>query len=177
MRSETSHSRNPRREGGAALFVSVMMLVLLGLLGLASLETVSRDRQAAGFQNRARMALWAAEAALAQARSVLFTADLPSGIANLVDFHPALPGGALGDGALYPYGQPAYGPDPDVVNPIDWLGSGGACDDWVMSIEQAGSQNNAIWRETLWDLRVQGTATGGAVSRIEATGTRCYAFN
>ena len=172
-----SSRQDGRREEGAALFVAVMMLVLLGLLGLASLETVSRDRQAAGFQNRARAALWAAEAAIAQARSVLFTAELPNGIANLIDFHPALPGGALGDATLYPYGQPAYGPDPAVANPIDWLGSGGACDDWVMSIEQAGSQNNAIWRETLWDVRVQGTAAGGAASRIEATGTRCYAFN
>lgn len=177
MSRETTRLRGRRHERGAALLVAMLMLVLTGLIGLASLETVSRDRQVAGFQTRARAALYAAEAGLASARDVLFTVALPNGIAALVAFHPGLPGADLGDAGIYPYGLPSFASDPDVVNPIDWLGSGGACDAWVMSIELAGSSANAIWRESLWDLRVRGGTPDGADSRLQSTGTRCYPFN
>ena len=41
-----------RREGGAAMFVAVLMLVMMGALALAAMDTATRDRQVAGFQNR-----------------------------------------------------------------------------------------------------------------------------
>jgi PilX N-terminal len=57
-----------RRESGSALFVAVMMLTLMGFLGLAALDRVTRDEQVAGYQNRARTAFYAAEAGIADAR-------------------------------------------------------------------------------------------------------------
>ena len=49
--------RRPRREGGAALLMAMLMLVLMGMIGLASLDAVMRDRQASGFQNLSQSAL------------------------------------------------------------------------------------------------------------------------
>ena len=43
-------ARNERREEGLALFVTVLMLVLMGGIALAALDTVTRDRQVAGLQ-------------------------------------------------------------------------------------------------------------------------------
>ena len=50
-----------KREQGAALLVAVLLLALMGIVGLASMETVTRDRQVAGYQSRAQTALYAAE--------------------------------------------------------------------------------------------------------------------
>ncbi|NNL67664.1 MAG: hypothetical protein HKP30_15545, partial [Myxococcales bacterium] len=54
-----------RREQGAALLVAVLILALMGVIGLSSLDTATRDRQVAGFQSRAQTALYAAEAGVA----------------------------------------------------------------------------------------------------------------
>ena len=51
-----------KREGGAILLVSMLMLVLMGMIGLSSLNTVMSDRQGAGFQIRAESARYAADA-------------------------------------------------------------------------------------------------------------------
>ncbi len=64
---------DPRREGGSALFVAMMLLILLGLVGFAALETVTRDQQVAGFQNHKRVAFYAAEAGLVAAVQSLET--------------------------------------------------------------------------------------------------------
>ncbi len=177
MNSEQHPCFIKRQESGAALLIAMLMLVMMGMIGLASLKAVNFDQQISGFQNQARAALYAGEAGLANARNILFTTDLPEGVANLVSFHPVLPATNLGDAALYPYGLPSFSADSAVVNPIDWIGSGGTCDDWVMSIEMSGSASNALWRESLWDMRVAGQTASGALSRLQATGTRCYPFN
>ena len=59
--------RTPSRkhEGGAALLIAMLILAFMGVIGLASLDTVTRDRQVAGFQSRAQTALYAAEAGVA----------------------------------------------------------------------------------------------------------------
>ena len=51
-----------RRERGSALLVAMLMLALMGIIGIASLETVTRDRQVAGYGNLAQSALYAADA-------------------------------------------------------------------------------------------------------------------
>jgi hypothetical protein len=66
-----------RREQGSALFLAVMMLVLMGFLGLAALDRVTRDEQVAGFQNRARTAFYAAEAAFHKALAQMMVDGLP----------------------------------------------------------------------------------------------------
>ena len=50
-----------------ALFVTVLMLVFMTAIAFAALDTVARDRQVAGLQNRSRNAFYAAEAAVAEA--------------------------------------------------------------------------------------------------------------
>ena len=55
-----------RRESGSALIVTVMLLLLLGVIGLSALDTVMRDQQVAGFQNRSTAAFYAAEAGLSR---------------------------------------------------------------------------------------------------------------
>jgi hypothetical protein len=64
----TLRRRDPRRERGSALFIAVMMLTLMGFLGLAALDRVTRDDQVAGYQNRARTAFYAAEAGISAGR-------------------------------------------------------------------------------------------------------------
>ena len=54
-----------RRQNGSALIVTVMLLLLLGVIGLSALDTVMRDQQVAGFQNRSTAAFYAAEAGVA----------------------------------------------------------------------------------------------------------------
>ena len=90
-----------RREGGSALIVTVLLLVLLAVIGLAALDTVTRDQQVAGFQNRSRLALYAAEAGVADAkdrlRAVWTTEDV-------VEF-PALANAvAMGDSTAFLHG-------------------------------------------------------------------------
>ena len=60
-----------RSERGSALFVAVLMLVMMGFLGVAALDSVARDREVAGLQNRSRTAFYAAEAGLANARQLI----------------------------------------------------------------------------------------------------------
>ena len=59
------------RERGSALLVAMLMLALMGIIGIASLETVARDRQVAGFGNLAQSALYAADAGIAESLDLL----------------------------------------------------------------------------------------------------------
>jgi hypothetical protein len=182
--------RDPRRESGTALVVAVLLLAMLGVIGLASMETVTRDRQVAGFQNRGRVALYAADAGVAHAIGIIRTqAQLlaPGGEAALESFNPAFPGKgvdavqALGSDFPAP-GSPSYGMDPDASDPTDlaapaqairYIGKGSACPGWIMS----GGVADVQWREALWDVRVIGTAPGGGDVTIQATGSNCHPYN
>ncbi len=144
-----------RREQGSALFISMMLLVLLGLVGFAALETVTRDQQVAGFQNHKRLAFYAAEAGLVAAVQALET----TGAAGIVPT-------SLGDTATYPYGQPQFSLD---------TSGGPAVDDLGTTSAGSGGMNLAIGGESVpvqklhyWRVRVQGQAPGGTTSRVEA---------
>ena len=63
--------RNGPHQEGAALFVAVLVLALMGALGIMAFNTVLVDRQVAGFQNRAKTSFYAAEAAAAEGRSLV----------------------------------------------------------------------------------------------------------
>ena len=81
-----------RREEGAALLVAVLLLALMGIVGLASMETVTRDRQVAGYQSRAQTALYAAEGGISQALEMIDdeVADrAPRGEAALLEWTPS----------------------------------------------------------------------------------------
>ena len=157
-----------RREQGSALFVAVMMLVLMGFLGLAALDRVTRDEQVAGFQNRARTAFYAAEAAVADARSLLANSAIVSDRTSGVPFHVEAAPQQVGDTALYDreggnlpryYGDPAFNPS------IKYLKDG-------PGLQGGNLQPGQGLVETLWQINVVGVSPDGSRSRIEVVAVR-----
>lgn len=157
-----------RREKGAALLVSMMMLVLMGMLGLASLDSVMRDRQIAGYTSRARSALYAADAGVAAALDMVRTATLPTALTPGDCIAAVLPTTNLPNGTT-------YAPDTTAAtNTVCMLASADPCSELDASIEVGAG---ATFLYTLWDMRVQGQTADGAVARVQATSQRCHAFN
>ena len=157
--------RSDRREGGTALIVTVLLLVLVGIIGLAALDTVQRDQQVAGFQNRSRVAFYAAEAGVADAknrlRAVWTTTDT-------VDFPDESAPTLVGDSSLYPLGRPRYYGDPSVPAAISYMDAG------APSVSGGHDQRlgGSIRVNTLWLIRVEGSTPDGASSRLEVVATR-----
>lgn len=160
-----------RREAGSALFVAVLMLALMGAIGIAALDTATRDRQSAGYQNRSENAFWAAEAGSAEGRAL---------VRQVVDrgATPSLPGpsastGELGEDSLYDRegAQPRfYGdPDPSFSTPIRHVGDAGL----VPGSNLGGKQK---FVRTLWQINVVGESPGeGVPVRLEVMQTRVLA--
>jgi len=169
MRYPSEH----RRERGSALLVAMLMLALMGIIGIASLETVARDRQVAGFGNLAQSALYAADAGIAESldllRQEIVGAALTQGdclTADIMDediLDRTLPNGAY------------FEADPSAPGLADicMLAAATPCAEIDASIEQG----QPIYLYTVWNVRAQGVAPGGATSRIHATAERCHAFN
>ena len=44
-------------------------------------------------------------------------------------------------------------------------------------LDSSIGQGQPIYLNTLWNVRVQGNAPGGATSRLQAAAERCHAFN
>ena len=145
---ETRHDQD-----GSILLIAVVLLLLLGLIGFAALDTVTRDQQVAGFQNRKKLAFFAAEAGIAEAFEKFTTTG-----------QPAVSTSSLGDTTIYPYGQPGYQPDPSVADSIKPLGTG-AMSGTSGNIGQGGTPTFQI---SYWKIRVQGNANGGSMARVEA---------
>ena len=141
-----------RRQSGAALLITMMVMLALALMAVTTLNSVLGDQQIAGFQSRSRVAFHAAEAGLAAATAGLDGVNVPT-----------IPTGSLGDVATYPHGQPSYGADDAVTNPVEDLGAQGA-DGMNLRIGGGGPR----YQVQYWKLNVQGTAPGGSLSRIEA---------
>ena len=166
-----SHRRVRRRgrgEEGAALLVAVLMLMLMGIVGMSSLDTVMRDRQIAGYTSRARSALYAADAGVAAALDLVRTSPLPTALAP-GDCLPAnvaatnLPNGTM------------FLPDTTAATTnLCMIASADPCSELDASIEVGAG---AIYLYTLWDMRIQGQTTDGAIARVQATAQRCHAFN
>jgi len=156
-------SNGPHQEG-AALFVAVLILALMGALGIMAFNTVLVDRQVAGFQNRARTAFYAAEAAAAEGRSLVRSVGSRSQTPNL---NPR----PLGDLALYDreFALPSYSGDPAFPNPIRYIGDG----------TMAGGANLQMrgqkFVNTLWQINVQGQSPDGSTTRIEVVETKTLA--
>ena len=154
--SENAAKLARRREEGAALLVAVMMLVLMGMIGLAALDTVSEDRQIAGFQSRARAAFYAAEAGVGVSKNLVRTAGERTDL-------PALAATNLGDGATYAYGQPSYAGDPEFANPVRYVRDGPP---WAQGGDLRVGKQRLV--HTLWQTNVQGQTPDGASARLEA---------
>jgi hypothetical protein len=155
---------NRAHQEGAALFVAVLVLALMGALGIMAFNTVLVDRQVAGFQNRAKTAFYAAEAAAAEGRSLVRSVGSRTETPNL---NPR----ALGDSALYDreFALPSYSGDPAFANPIRYIGDG----------DMAGGANLQMkgqkFVNTLWQINVQGQSPDGSTARIEVVESKTLA--
>jgi hypothetical protein len=139
-------------QGGFALLLVILLLLMLASIGLAALNTVQRDQETAGFTNRKRQALYAAEAGVSRALQTLRATGTPT-----------VPNTSLGDGTIFPYGQPSFRPDPTVADPIKSVGIGGA-PGMNLVLDQNGT---ATYQVQYWKIQVQGDAPGNTVSRLE----------
>ena len=146
------HRETHRRESGSALLVTVMLLLMLGLVGLAALNTATRDQQVAGFQNRNRIALYAAEAGISEALETLSTGATPDVTTT-----------TLGDASLYPHGAPLYRPDTSVPTPIQNLGTA-PFPGMALNMGQGGLP---LYQLDYWRVHVEGLATGGSRTRLQ----------
>ncbi len=140
-----------RRQCGAALIVTMVILVALALLGMSLLDEVMRDQQISGYQAQSRLAFHAAEAGLAEAQSQMDGATTPS-ISNTT----------LGDTYVYPHGQPSFQADPNIADPIEDMGAMAA---QGMNLRIGGG--GPRYQVQYWKFNVQGTAPGGTISRVE----------
>jgi Tfp pilus assembly protein PilX len=129
-----------------------MVLLLLASLGLASLNVVQSDQQVAGFQNRKRVALNAAEAGISVAMETLASNGLPT-----------VPTTPLADTTLYSHGQPSYRADPTVAPPLLKLGTG-TIGGMGLGI---GQNNSNQFQVQYWRINVQGNGPGGTVAHLE----------
>lgn len=156
-----------KREGGAALLMSMLMLVLMGMIGIASLDTVMRDRQVAGFQSLSQTALYAADAGVSEGLDIVRREIVGAALAPGDCLPTQVPATALANGS-------SYAPDATAPVPtICMLASAEPCAEIDASIEQG----QPIYLYTVWNVRVQGSAPAGATARIQATAERCHAFN
>ncbi len=158
-----------QREQGLALVITVLLLVLMAGIAMAALETVMRDRQVAGLQNRSRSAFYAGEAAIAEARSLVRNVSSRSVLPTFYD--EATPK-VLGDAALYDresslprfYGDPAYA---DPIRYSEEAPGGGE----GMNLSVQGQRLSS----TLWQINVIGESADGSKSRLEVVEAKVMA--
>lgn len=152
----TGHRDTGRREDGSALLVAVLLLVFMGVIGLSAMDTVSRDREVAGFTKRSRIAFYAAEAGAHTGLDLVRTA--PSRFNP-----PPLPVTPLGTAADYPEStQPQFQGDPDFAQPIRWLR------DVPMPGMKLGAGNTGF-TAAYWVVNSQGTGPNGGNARVEVS--------
>lgn len=155
-------SKPDRRQKGSAMLIAVMMLVLMGLLGVAAMDTSSQDQQIAGLTNRSRSAFHAAEAGASHGRQLITVANDRSSLPNL-------PQTFLGDAPMYAQyqSQPQYYPDPsppDGGAPIEYVEDGGPAEGMNLA--------NPKYVNTIWRINVVGQSpenAGGVWSQRAST--------
>lgn len=167
MKDRSIESRDRRRESGAALLVAMLLLTAMALIGFASLEAAMGDRQVSGYTSRSQVALYGADAGLAESLEVLRTEIVGTAIAAGDCLDEPVPGGTLPNGT-------SYGPDATAAtDEICMLAAAEPCAELDSSIEVG----QPIYLYTVWNVRTQGVAPGGSTARLQATAERCHAFN
>jgi hypothetical protein len=154
-------SRRREREAGVVMFVTVLLLALMGMMGLAALQTASSDREAAGYYNRESASFYAAEAGAAHGRALVRTV---SERGALPPFPSESAPRTIGDAALYDVegALPRYYGDPAFPNPIRYERDAGV---------YAGGGNLQLrgqkFTQTLWQINVVGRGADGSSTRLE----------
>jgi Tfp pilus assembly protein PilX len=129
----------------------MLMLFLMTMIGLSTMELVTRDRQSAGYQSQKRVAFYAAEAGLSETLRVLEETGSPEIVPT-----------SLGDSSLFPHGQPTYQPDPTVTDAVEDLGTAG--------LEgHTANVGGSSYQLHTYRVRIQGASSGGVTSTIEVT--------
>ena len=129
-----------------------MLLLMLAALALSGLNTVQRDQQTAGFVNRKRIALQAADAGAAKAFETMSQTGTP-----------VVPTTTLGDASMFPHGLPSFSVDTTAADPVEQLSTGG-----VPGMNLQPNQSGVVpFQSQFWRVRVQGNAPGGTVARVE----------
>ena len=161
-------ARDDRRgERGAALLVSMLLLMAMALIGFASLNTVMREREVIGYSGQTQLALYGADAALADSLNQVRTQIVGVALGAGDCLTPDLPSATLSNGV-------SYGPDSTAPSSkICMLAAAEPCAELDSSIEVG----QPIYLYTVWNVRTQGVAPTGATARVQATVERCHAFN
>ncbi len=139
-----------RSERGAAMFVAVLLLILMGALGLVALDTASEDRRIAGFQNRSTSAFAAAEAGVAHAAELAKQNQTTVPLQNLSDATVYDREGAL----------PSYRADPNPLpvgtNPTGITSAG------FGAAEGVAPEAGGGWKTGKWRINVEGRSPNPA---------------
>jgi Tfp pilus assembly protein PilX len=146
-----------RRQQGSALLIVMLVMAMMGIVGFAALEAVTRDQRVAGFMKRKQASFYAAEAGVTAALHALRTTE-----------EPTFTGSTVGDTASFPEGLPTYSLDTDSGAPTQNLGVG-PLEGMNLEILENGEAKFVM---RYWDVKVKGQAAGGTLSRIQfASGT------
>jgi Tfp pilus assembly protein PilX len=149
------HSR--KHQQGSALLIVMLVMAMMGIIGFAALEAVTRDQRVAGFMKRKKIAFFAAEAGVSAALHALRTTLEPDFTASTV-----------GHSSWFQHGLPTYSLDASGGASTADLGNAGL-PGMNMNI---GQNNSPKFTIRYWEVNVKGEAFGGTVSRIAfASGT------
>jgi Tfp pilus assembly protein PilX len=146
-----------KRQQGSALLIVMLIMALMGIIGFAALEAVTRDQRVAGFTKRKKVAFFAAEAGVSAALHALRT-----------NAEPDFASSTVGDASWFTMGLPTYSLDTAGGASSTNLGTG-AMPGMNMQI---GQNNSPKFTIRYWEVNVKGEAFGGTISRIAfASGT------
>jgi hypothetical protein len=161
-----------KREAGMALMLAILLLITVSALAMSTMQTAATDGSVAGFQNQETMAFYAAEAAIAEARSVVRDMGARSQLPTYpADFPNQANPAQLSTASTYETGtQPVYYADPNPPTPIGYIGEGKQCTEGCnMTI------GGAKYNHTKWQINVVGESPSGDQKRLEVVATRLLA--
>ena len=141
-----------RRQQGSALLIVMLVMAMMGIIGFAALEAVTRDQRVAGFLKRKKIAFFAAEAGVSTALHAL-----------RINADPTFTGSTVGDGSWFAQGLPTYEMDTSGGAASTELGPA-ALPGYNMQTGQGGVTKFGL---TMWEVKVKGEAVGGTISRIQ----------
>jgi Tfp pilus assembly protein PilX len=145
-------TQSRKHQQGSALLIAMLVTVMMGIVGFAALEAVTRDQRVAGFLKRKKTAFFAAEAGVAAALHGL-----------RVNEDPTFAQSTVGDASWFQHGLPTYELDTDAGAASTDLGLGALPG---MNL-QIGQNNSPKFTIRYWEVNVKGEAFGGTVSRIQ----------
>jgi Tfp pilus assembly protein PilX len=143
-----------KRQQGSALLIVMLVMAMMGLIGFAALEAVTRDQRVAGFMKRKKIAFFAAEAGVSAALHAL-----------RINNDPTFAQATVGNASWFEHGLPTYELDTSSGAASTNLGTG-AFPGMNMQIAQNNAPKFTI---RYWEVNVKGEAVGGTISRVQFT--------